>query len=313
MLVKFIPTKKEGTSIDVVLSYLFQADGASGKTRQTVEQVAGTMPELLSLLASDVNSKTPFTHSVLTFSHEDMARTTEAERLEILNSDIDELSAGLGDRDRMPYLAVSHGDHYHVVTLRYDLRSGKVYQPFVTARGDVQRFNAWKDWQNEVHGLDSPCKSGSLFRLSGKHAPESIKGLLLQLNDAGADVVREKGDVEPQELVKALDSVIQDEGFEVARVTKSGFSVTSPEMKRNVRFRFTERAMGKPERVVSKDVVGLRERLACYREKLMLSMGRYHEGGVVQVVDELKEKSSSLLYGCHGISRKGGKWDLTFS
>jgi len=313
VLVKFIPTKVEGTKIDVVLSYLFQKNDAEGKPREVVEQVAGTIPTLIKFTCDEIPSKNPYSHSVLTFSDEDMARTTEAQRLEILESYVDELAAGLGDKKRMPYLCVDHGNHFHILCLRYDLRSGsgKVYQPFVKARGDIQRFNAWKDWQNSIYGLDAPSKSGSLFRLSGKHAPDAVKGLLVLLNDVGADVVQERGEVEAQELVKALDSVIQDEGFEVARVTKSGFSVTSQEMKRNVRFRFTERAMGKPERVVSQDVVGLRERLACFREKLMVSMARYHEGGMADLKDGLDE-GRSLLYGCHGISTKGGKWDLTF-
>ncbi len=315
MLVKFIPTLKAGTSVDAVLAYVFQDNNASGKPRQTVKQVAGTMPQLLSLLALEVNSKTPYTHSVLTFSDEDMARTTEAERLEVLNSYVDELAAGLGDKRRMPYLAVSHGDHYHVVTLRYDLRSGKVYQPFVTARGDVQRFNVWKDLQNGVYGLDAPSKSGSLFRLSAKHAGDDVKGLLNALNRGGAEVVSGMAELDAGDVVQELLPVIEAEGFEVARVTKSGFSVTSPSMKRNVRFRYTRKMMGLDDgKDVVADVVGLRERLACYREKLMLSMGRYHgEAEVPDVMDSLgMEGDRGKLYSCHFISSKNENGIFTF-
>jgi len=95
MLVKFIPTRKAGTSVDAVLAYVFQAKDADGKVRPTVKQVAGTMPELLSLMSLDIPSKTPYTHSVLTFSDTDIERTTEAQRLQILDSYIDELAAGL--------------------------------------------------------------------------------------------------------------------------------------------------------------------------------------------------------------------------
>jgi len=286
VLVKFIPTRKAGTSIDAVLAYVFQPHDADGKPRQVVQQVAGTMPELLSLMSLDIPSKTPYTHSVLSFSDTDIERTTEAQRLQILDSYIDELAAGLCDKRRMPFVAVDHGDHYHVVTLRYDLGSGKVFQPFVTARGDTQRFNAWKDVQNRLYGLDAPCRSGTLFRLSAKHVSEDIKNFLWLLNDAGRDVFENAGvEITAHELLRELEPVIEEEGFEIARTTKSGLSVTKPEMKRNIRIQFTRKAMGLVDDEKDEDVDELRERLACHREKLMLSMGRYHQGAVPEYRD----------------------------
>jgi len=284
VLVKFIPTRKAGTSIDAVLAYVFQQHDAEGRPRPVVQQVAGTMPALLSFACDEVQSKTPYTHSVLTFSDSDMERTTESQRLQILSSYIDELAAGLGDKKRMPYLAVDHGDHYHVVTLRYDLKSGKVYQPFVKYRGDTGRFNAWKDVENAKYGLDAPCKSGTLFRSSAKHVSEEVKSLLRSLNDTGRDVFDGAGgDITAHELLKELKPVIKDEGFEVVRTTKSGFSVTKQSMKRNIRIQFTRKAMGYVDEEKGDDVDVLKERLACLREKLMCSMGRYHVGGVSDV------------------------------
>jgi len=286
MLVKFIPTRKAGTSIDAVLAYIFQADDADGKPRPVVQQVTGTMPELLSLMSLDIPSKNPYTHSVLSFSDSDMERTTEAERLQILDSYIDELAAGLCDKRRMPFVAVDHGDHFHVVTLRYDLGSGKVYQPFVKVRGDTGRFNAWKDVQNRLYGLDAPCRSGTLFRLSAKHVSEDIKNFLWLLNDAGRDVFENAGvEITAHELLRELEPVIEEEGFEIARTTKSGFSVTKPELKRNVRVQFTRKALGIVDDKKDEDVYELKERLACYREKLMVNMGRYHGGAVPDYSD----------------------------
>ncbi|KON48519.1 hypothetical protein [Mariprofundus ferrooxydans] len=286
MLVKFIPTRRAGTSIDAVLAYIFQADDADGKPRPVVQQVAGTMPELLSLMSLDIPSKNPYTHSVLSFSDSDMERTTEAQRLQILDSYIDELAAGLCDKRRMPYVAVCHGDHYHVVTLRYDLGSGKVYQPFVKVRGDTGRFNAWKDVVNATYGLDAPTKSGTLFRSSAKHVSEDIKNLLWSLNDVGRDVFENAGgEITAHELLNELEPLIHEEGFEIARTTKSGFSVTAPKMKRNVRIQFTRKAMGLVDDKKDEDVDVLRERLSCHREKLMLSMGRYHQGAVPEYSD----------------------------
>jgi len=302
MLVKFIPTKVEGTSIDAVLSYLFQKIDASGKPRPVVQQVAGTIPALLSFASDEVQSKIPYTHSVLTFSDTDMTRTTEAQRLQILDSYINELSAGLGDKRRMPYLAVDHGDHYHVVTLRYDLKSGKVYQPFVKMRGDTGRFNAWKDVENAKYGLDAPTKSGTLFRSSAKHVSEDVKSLLRSLNDIGRDVFDGAGGgMLAHELLQKLKPIIKDEGFEVVRTTKSGFSVTKQSMKRNIRIQFTRRAMGHVDEEKDEDVGLLKERLACLREKLLVSMERYHVGGVGDVMDGL---GSSLLCGCHCTDNK---------
>jgi len=286
MLVKFIPTRKAGTSIDAVLAYVFQPDDADGKVRPVVQQVAGTMPELLSLMSLDIPSKNPYTHSVLSFSDSDMERTTEAQRLQILDSYIDELAAGLCDKGRMPYVTVSHGDHYHVVTLRYDLGTGKVYQPFVKVRGDTGRFNAWKDVQNRLYELDAPCRSGTLFRLSAKHVSDGVKNLLWSLNDVGRDVFAEAGgSLSAHELLKELKPVVEEEGFEIARVTKSGFSVVPPQMKRNVRIQFTRKAMGLVDEERVEDVDELRERLACFKEKLMCSMKRYHGGAVPDYSD----------------------------
>jgi|GEM_PF-7056536 len=296
MLVKFIRTRKAGTLIDKVLAYVFQKNDADGKKRPVVQQVAGTMPELLSLISLEVPSKNPYTHSVLSFSDSDTARTTEAQRLQILNSYIDELAAGLCDKRRMPYVAVDHGDHFHVVTLRYDLGSGKVYQPFVKFRGDTGRFNAWKDVQNRLYGLDAPTKSGSLFRSSAKHVSEGVKNLLWLLNDSGRDVFDDVGgEIAAHDLLHELEPVIKDEGFEIARVTKSGFSVTTQTMKRNIRIQFTRKCMGLVEDEKNEDVDELRERLACCREKLMLSMGRYHGGGMPDLGSGLLD---SAFYGC---------------
>jgi len=296
MLVKFIPTRKAGTSIDAVLAYVFQPDDADGKVRPVVQQVAGTMPELLSLMSLDIPSKNPYTHSVLSFSDTDVERTTEAQRLEILDSYIDELAAGLCDKGRMPYVAVDHGDHYHVVTLRYDLGSGKVYQPFVKVRGDTGRFNAWKDVINAMYGLDAPTKAGTLFRSSAKHVSEDIKNLLWSLNDVGRDVFENAGgEITAHELLQELKPVIEEEGFEVARTTKSGFSVTTPQMKRNVRIQYTRKAMGLVDDEKGEDVDELRERLACFREKLMVNMGRYHQG----VVPEFRSGSHFSAFQCN--------------
>jgi len=302
VLVKFIPTKVEGTSIDAVLSYLFQKNDASGKVREVVQQVAGTIPALLSFTCDEVPSKNPFSHSVLTFSDKEMEITTEAQRLEILNSYVDELAAGLSDKNRMPYLCVDHGNHFHILCLRYDLRSGsgKVYQPFVKARGDIQRFNCWKSLMCLRYGLVEPTASGSLFRLSAKHAGEDVKRLLGKLNRVGGEIVAGEAEIDSKAVLQELLPVIQAEGFEVVRVTKSAFSVRSPELNRNVRFRFTRKMMGYgDEKAIEVDVGALSERLACMREKLMLDMGRYHKGGVADLRD-----SSSLLYGCHCTDKK---------
>jgi len=313
MLVKFIPTRRAGTSIDAVLAYVFQPDDADGKPRPVVQQVAGTMPELLSLMSLDIPSKNPYTHSVLSFSDSDMERTTEAQRLEILDSYIDELAAGLCDKRRMPFVAVSHGDHFHVVTARYDLATGKVYQPFVKVRGDTQRFNAWKDVQNRLYGLDAPCRSGTLFRLSAKHVSEDIKNLLWSLNDVGRDVFENAGgEITAHELLRELEPVIEEEGFEIARTTKSGFSVTKPEMKRNVRIQFTRKAMGLVDEERDEDVYELKERLSCHREKLMLSMGRYHQPLLPDFKRDMKE-GTTPLYCRHCMDRKSGNEIPTFS
>lgn len=279
MLVKFIPTKKAGTLVDAVLSYIFQPTDASGNPRPVIKQVAGTMPQLLSFLALSIPSKTPYTHSVLSFSDADMTRTTEADRLKILHSYIDELAAGLGDRQRMPYVVVDHGDHFHVVTLRWDLLSERVYQPFVKMRGDTKRFNAWKDVVNAKYGLDAPGESEALFRLDGKHVAGEVRELVRKLNEVGRERMREGeiGKLGAAEVVKVVEPVVKEHGFEVARVIKSGFSVTGPGMKRNVRIKFTGGAMGKKkEKAGAEDMKVVERRWADSRERLMGHMMRYH-------------------------------------
>jgi len=312
MLVKFIPTRKARTSIDKVLVYVFQEKDANGKKRPMVKGVAGVISELLSLIAMSVPSKTPYTHSVLSFSDSDIFRTTESQRLDILSSYINELAAGLGDKSRMPFVAVDHGDHFHVVTLRYDLKSGKVYQPFVKYRGDTGRFNAWKDVENAKYGFDAPTKSESLFRTSAKHVSKDVKNLLWMLNDEGRGVREDDGDISAHELLNKLKPLIQGEGFEVARITKSGFSVTTTNMKRNIRILFTRRCMGIDDNVED-DLDKAVERLACFREKLMLSMGRYHGGEMLDINMNQMKVSSSQLYSCQCTSRKSGNGISTFS
>ncbi|TLS77935.1 hypothetical protein FE236_02210 [Mariprofundus erugo] len=274
MLVKFIKTKKASTPIDAVLSYILKPTDASGRRRHTVKVVVGTMPDVMSLLATEVPSKTPYTHSVLAFSDSDMKRTTQADRLRILDSYINELAAGLGTKNRMPYLAVSHGDHFHVVTLRYDLLTEKVYQPYVVTRGDTARFNAWKDVMNARFGMSPPTSSTASFRLDCKYASEAIGELVSELN---AMAVKQGGGVyTAAEMVKSLEPVIQGHGFEVTRVTRSGFSVAAPNM-RPVRIRFTDRLGGKVKKAGGGGLNALKQKLALHREKLMLHMGRYHD------------------------------------
>ncbi|TLS78299.1 hypothetical protein FE236_00630 [Mariprofundus erugo] len=275
MLVKFIKTKKASTPIDAVLSYILKPTDASGRRRHIVKVVAGTMPDVMSLLATEVPSKTPYTHSVLAFSDSDMARTTEADRLRILDSYINELAAGLGTKNRMPYLAVSHGDHFHVVTLRYDLLTEKVYQPYVATRGDTARFNAWKDIMNARFGMSPPASSSASFRLDCKYASEALGKLVSELNVMAAQY-QGGGVSNAAEMVGVLEPVIQQHGFEVTRVTRSGFSVMGANM-RPARIRFTERLGGKVKKAGDGGLSALNQKLARYREKLMLHMRRYHD------------------------------------
>jgi len=135
--------------------YLFQEKDNKGVVRPVVQLLSGS-PDLLLEIEKNMTVQHTYYHSILAFTAEDMVSATPAQRADILENYVNFLAAGLPSSDRLPFMAVDHGDHIHVIVLRCDLESGKTYQPMIKKRGDIHRLNTWTRCVNDEYKMSDP-------------------------------------------------------------------------------------------------------------------------------------------------------------
>jgi len=138
-------------SLAAGVNYVLSDTDSKNAPRPTPPKIISGDKDMLLEIEKDMKTQHTYVHSVLSFTSDEMKNLSDDDKQEIAQSYIEQLAAGLPDKDRLAVLAVDHGDDMHFLCLRKDLETDKSYQPYVQQRGDKYRFNLWNESMQEQH------------------------------------------------------------------------------------------------------------------------------------------------------------------
>jgi len=159
-----VGTNGSAGSINQTINYVLGEKDHNGIVREKVTLLEGD-PAMLSELEKTMTTKNTYVHTSLSFTKKeaDMLNSNPDKLDNILASYKQQLAAGLpgANPSRLASITVRHDEadgkmHIHILTLRQDLETGKSYQPFVSQRGDIQRFKDWNVCMQKQHSLENP-------------------------------------------------------------------------------------------------------------------------------------------------------------
>jgi len=223
---------KTSSAIDYILGNK-QHDGTD---RPNMPKVMYGDPSQVAQIGDGLHFKNKYTSGVLSFTAEEKARLTDEQLKAIIDSHLEQMTIGIGS-DNLSICYVKHDDHDHLeihyVAANQDLESQKYFNPFVATRGDIKRFDVWKDLMIATHELDNPndLERRQLFRENNnlpktvKEAKKSLHDFLSNRFDAGLITCR-------QDLIEAAEEM----GFKKTDSnSKKSLSFSHPDFKRNFR------------------------------------------------------------------------------
>lgn len=175
--------------------------------------------------------KTKYTSGVLSFEEKNIP---EEEKQAIMNSFEESTFAGL-DRDQYDITWIEHTDkgrlELNYLIPNQELTSGKRLQPYYHKR-DGERMNAWKDSVNAKYNYadpNDPLRKQTL--VESKRLPKNISDARTAI-DSGIAAGIQSGTINDRDdIVRALEN----NGFEIARQTKTSISIKNPDGGRNIR------------------------------------------------------------------------------
>jgi len=131
------------------------------------------------------------------------------------------------------YLHIQEGRYdIHLVQAQYDMESGKRVDLYLDQFGDTKRIGDWQDIQNFEHKLDDP-RDPARQRLTKERIQEAgnRKEMRTLINTRLERMHNNREISSRTDVCQELKSV----GFVIARQTKSSISITSPDLKQNIR------------------------------------------------------------------------------
>ena len=226
MIVKFLPNKGGG-SCRATMNYLLGKD----KDREHAKVLQGN-PELTERLADNLEFKNRYTVGVLSFQESDLDETAKRK---IMASFEQSLFAGL-DQDQYDITWIEHKDkdrlELNFVIPNVELTTGKRLQPYYD-RIDRPLVENWKQVINHDYGLSDPNdpRKAQAIKIDPHRLPESVKAI----KETTGRVIHQQ--IEKGAITSRTDvlELLEQSGFEIARVTDKSISVKNPNGKRNIR------------------------------------------------------------------------------
>jgi len=205
-----------------------------GEARDEVVHLFGDGQMVIDVTEA-MTSKHRYLSSVLSFTKE------ESERLDM--DEIRELAEEFANHHAHPfgtnniagcaYLHVQNGRYdMHLVQAQYDFESGKRVDLYLDQFWDTQRIADWQDIQNFEHNLDDP-RDPARQRLTKERIQEAKnRKEMRSFINTRLESTHINGEVTSRaDVCGELESM----GFVIARQTKSSISITSPDLKQNIR------------------------------------------------------------------------------
>lgn len=226
MIVKFLPNKGNG-SCRATMNYLLGKD----RDREHAKVLQGN-PELTERLADNLEFKNRYTVGVLSFQENDLNDTAKRE---IMASFEQSLLAGL-DQDQYDITWIEHKDkdrlELNFVIPNIELTTGKRLQPYYD-RIDRPLVENWKQVINHDYGLSDPNdpRKAQAIKIDPHNLPQDIQAFKERIGAVIADRI-DKGVITDR---KGVIELLEQSGFEIARITEKSISVKNPNGKRNIR------------------------------------------------------------------------------
>jgi len=226
--------------LNTIINYTLRDADHNNILRESVKIIRGD-PNDMTKIAENLNQKNNAIHSMLRFTKKENRELSNEQKLKILNSFIKELAIGLPNKNRLASMVVEHDSntknaHYHIISLKTDIESGKSYQPWVVQRGDKERFHTWNDVMTDSYGLENP---DSKPRPQGKSGSENSQSKEQKKNKDYFE--REINSlVESQHLQNREDVIKYLKKFHNAEITRKNDNFLSfkiPGHKRAMRFK----------------------------------------------------------------------------
>lgn len=176
-------------------------------------------PRLVEAIADGLDFKNKYTSGVLSFSKEESKNLTDEQLEEILKSHREQMSAGIGIEN----LSITYVEHHeghdhreiHFVAANVDLKTNRFFNPFVSVRGDITRFNYWRDAMVLGFGLVNPNDKKAAFIVNSR-TPKLRKDFSISLNEK-VEAAIEKGEISS---LKNVIEFVNGFGFRVSSTTK---------------------------------------------------------------------------------------------
>lgn len=266
MLIKINARGKGGS--DGPLNYLLGKDRKRDKAlvlRGDVEQTAD--------LIDSCNFSRNYTSGCLSFEENNIP---EHQKRLLMNEFEKMVFAGL-DHDQYDCLWIEHRDkdrlELNFLIPNVELQSGKRLQPYYD-KVDRDYFDSWKQTVNDRFGFSDPNDpENKRFSVTAYDLPRDKKKAVELITQSLVNGVN-------QGLIKSRDDVIQElteNGFEIARETKSSISIKDPEGGKNIRlkgalyerdFKFSKETRAEIERTIREYRDNTKQRLADARNAL---------------------------------------------
>ncbi|MBL4774945.1 MAG: hypothetical protein JKY87_02655 [Mariprofundus sp.] len=236
-----VGTNGQSGSIKKAIDYVLGEKDHNNEIRDRVDLLDGN-PQLLLSLEKTMTTKNTYVHTSLSFTvkETEMINKDPAILDNILSSYKEQLAAGIPNTDasRLASITVRHDEadgkmHVHLIALRQDLNTGKSYQPFVSQRGDIKRFQDWNVTMQKDFGLENP--NGIKHQQSAsetKNLPEASREVRDLLDGLVRDAI-EGGDINSRKgVISFLNNL---ENIEVSRQTNKSISIITDGHKRPIR------------------------------------------------------------------------------
>lgn len=245
----------------------YSTDKEGVRHPRKTEEISGNIENVNLVTEHLMKAKYRFVPAVIGLTLEESKRLSDKDIQSMAVSYAEHLAEPL-DLSRVPHSIQKHTDletgriDLHVTLARYDLKTGKTFQPFVANRepkktreefGDMKRLQLFQDSQTITFGLDDPRHiSRKELTKVAKNLPKDKEKIVNQVNGILEDLLTE-GEINNR---NDITSTLHQMGFETPRVGKDYITIKTATMANGIRLKgdmFNESFTG---------ITGLREAAA---------------------------------------------------
>jgi len=233
MIARILDSHGVGSATSAI-HYIAGEQDHKGESRDDVIHLFGD-GQLVIDVTEAMSCKHRYLSSILSFTKEESARLSVDQVRELAESFAEHHAHPFGTNNiaGCAYLHIQDGRYdVHLVQAQHDFESGKRVDLYLDQLGDTQRIADWQDVQNFEHDLDDP-RDPARQRLTKERIQEAEnRKEMRSLVNARLERMHYNSELKSRaDVCQELESL----GFVIARQTKSSISISSPDLKQNIR------------------------------------------------------------------------------